>query len=362
MKKILLTIGSSEIGGGQKVFLACMREFLKKNCSIVVVVPNGPLVELIKPFNVKIYIVNFNSIIALIKIARILHKEKADIINTYLTKCSFLFSLVNIYFHVPLCCTLLNAITHEKLGKLQSRAYPFVYFLLSKLCDGIIVNSEQNKMHFIDVAKMNIDCIKVIYSGIDIEEYQGFQNQRPIDHGFVLGAIGRLSPEKGYIYLIKALTYLTDIDFKCIFVGDGPLRAELENYVREVNLDRRIKFIGFQTNVASAMSQMDVVIMPSLNETFGLTILEAFVLKKVVIGSDVGGIPELVINGKTGLLFPAKDSLALAEKILYVYNNKEEAQVMAMNGYEYFKKNFTSSIMAEKTMQYYEFILKAHSR
>jgi glycosyltransferase involved in cell wall biosynthesis len=361
MKRIMLAIGSSEIGGGQKVFLTCIREFLKRDCSIVVVLPNGPLIELVKCFNVKIYIVNFNSITALIKIAMILHKEKADIINTYLTKCSFLFSLVNIFFRVPLCCTLLNAITHEKLGNLQKRVYPFVYFLLHKLCDGIIVNSGQNKKHFIDVARMNGNLIKVIYSGIDIDEFQGFQNQKPSDHKFVIGAVGRLSPEKGHIYLIKALNYITNIDFECIFVGDGPLRAELENYVRKVNLDKRVKFLGFQANIAQTMSQMDVVVMPSLNETFGITIIEAFALKKIVIASDVGGIPELVINGRTGFLFPIRDSSTLAEKILYVYNNKEEAQTMAMNGYEYFRKNFTSSIMADNTIQYYDSIVKAHS-
>jgi glycosyltransferase involved in cell wall biosynthesis len=361
MKRIMLAIGSSEIGGGQKVFLTCIREFLKRDCSIVVVLPNGPLVEIVKSFNVKIYIVNFNSVTALINIAMILHREKVDIVNTYLTKCSFLFSLVNIIFQVPLCCTLLNAITHEKMGTLQKRVYPFVYFLLSKLCDGIIVNSEQNKKHFIDVARMDANLVKVIYSGIDADEFQGFQNQKPSDYKLVIGAIGRLSPEKGHIYLIKALTYLTNIDFECIFVGDGPLRAELEQYVREVNLDNRIRFTGFQANVARAMSQIDVVIMPSLNETFGLTIVEAFALKKVVIGSDVGGIPELVIHGQTGLLFPAKNSSALAETILYVYNNKEEAHTMAMNGYDYFKKNFTSEIMTENTVRYYESVIKAHS-
>lgn len=360
MKRILLAIGSSEIGGGQKVFLTCVSEFLKKDCSIVVVLPNGPLVELVKTFNVKIYIVNFNSITALLKIALILHREKVDIVNTFLTKCSFLFSLVNILFRVPICCTLLNAITHEKLGNLQKRVYPFVYFLLYKLCDGIIVNSRQNKKHFIHVAKMDGNFIIVIYSGID--EFKEFQKQNPEDHKLVIGAVGRLSPEKGHIYLIKALACINNIDFECIIVGDGPLRAELENYVREVNLDNRVKFIGFQSDVSCAMSQMDVVIMPSLNETFGLTIVEAFALKKVVIGSDVGGIPELIINGQTGLLFPVKDSSALAEKILYVYNNKKEAQEMAMSGYEYFKNNFTSSIMAENTITYYDSLVKAHPR
>jgi L-malate glycosyltransferase len=356
----MLAIGSSEIGGGQRVFLTCMRQLLKRGCTIVAVLPDGPLVELVKSLDVRIHIVNFNSITAMAKIALILHREKIDIVNSYLTKCSFLFSLVNIFYRVPLCCTLLNAITHEKTGTLQKRVYPFVYSLLQTLCDGIIVNSEQNKKHFMDVAGMDGHFIKVIYSGIDADAFEGMQTQAPRDPAFVIGAIGRLSPEKGHIYLIKALTHVTDIDFECIFVGDGPLRAELEHYVREVHLDHRITFMGFQADVASAMSQCDVIVMPSLNETFGLTIVEAFALKKVVIGSDVGGIPELVINGHTGLLFPARNSAALAEKLSYVYNNREEAQRMAMNGHEYFKKNFTSEIMTENTLRYYESIVIAH--
>ena len=358
----MLAIGSSEIGGGQKVFLACMRELVKRDFTIVAVLPRGPLVELVKSLNVRIHIVDFNSIAALSRIAMILHRERVDIVNTYLTKCSLLFSLVNLFYRVPLCCTLLNAITHEKMGNLQKRVYPFAYFLLYKLCDGIIVNSGQNKKHFMDVARMDGRSVNVIYSGIEAAEFQEIQNRKTSDHKFVIGAIGRLSPEKGHIYLIEALTHLTDIDFECIFVGDGPLRAELEQYARDVNLGKRVKFVGFRADVASAMSQMDVVVMPSVNETFGLTIVEAFALKKVVIGSDAGGIPELVINGQTGLLFPARDSAALAEAILYVYHNREEAQSMAIKGHDYFKKNFTSEIMTENTIRYYESIVKARSR
>ena len=97
----MLAIGSSEIGGGQKVFLTYIRELLNRDCSVVVLLPDGPLVELIKPLNMKTYIVNFNSITSIIAIAKILKKEKVDIVNTFLTKCSILFALVNIYFRVP---------------------------------------------------------------------------------------------------------------------------------------------------------------------------------------------------------------------------------------------------------------------
>jgi len=360
-RSILLAVGSSEIGGAQKVLNAYIKELLKRDYSIVIVLPNGPLVEHLKSFNIKLYIVNFDSITILIKIAIILRKEKIAIINTYLTKCSLLFSFVNILFRIPIFCTLLNAIKHEKLNSIQKCVYPFLYYLLHKLCDGIIVNSEQNKKHFIDVAKMDGALVEVIYSGIDIDDIVRLESKKEEDHELIIGAVGRLSPEKGHIYLIKALTYIANIKFQCLIVGDGPMRAELEKYVEEAKLSNRVKFLGFQTNIFQTMSQMDIIIMPSLNETFGLTIVEAFALKKIVIASNTGGIPELVKDGKTGLLFPTRDSVALAEKILYAYNNKEETQKMAINAYEFFKNNFTSSIMAENTIKYYDTTIKRHS-
>ena len=305
MKKlrILLAIGSSEIGGGQKVFLSYIREISKKDYSVVVVLPDGPLVGLIKAFNIKIHIVNFNSIISLITIAKILKKERVDIINTYLTKCSLLFSLVNIYFRVPLCCTLLNAITHEKLSRLQRIVYPFFYLLLQKMCDGIIVNSLQNKKHLIDVAGMSQDSVKVIYSGIDIENFVSSQAQ-----------------------------------------------------IKRNKIEDRVMFMGFQSGVAPFMQQMDVVIVPSLNETFGITIVEAFALKKIVIASDVGGIPELVKHKITGLLFPVKDSATLAKTIEYTYNNKAETKELSNNAYRFAMENFTSATMADNTLLYYDYI------
>ena len=362
MKKILFAIGySAQIGGGQKVFIATIKELSKMDCQITVMLPDNTLVSFLKLLNVNIHVVDFRSPKSLVAIHKILKENDFDVINTYLPKVSLLVSLVNLFYRKPICCTLLNAILHEKLNRFQKSIYPFLYFILSRMCDGFIVNSKQNKKHFIDVARINSNSIKVIYSGIDVNEFHGFQNEKPRNPKFVLGAIGRLSPEKGHIYLLRALADISNIDYKCLIVGDGPSRDELESYARKANLDKRVEFLGFQANVACAMSQMDAVIMPSLNETFGITIVEAFAMKKVVIASDAGGIPELVINEKTGLLFPAKDCAVLARKILYVYNNKEEAQAMAIRGYEYFKNNFTSAAMAENTIKYYDSLIKIRS-
>jgi glycosyltransferase involved in cell wall biosynthesis len=257
---------------------------------------------------------------------------------------------------------LLNAVIHEKLNRLQALIYPVLYFLLYKISDGIIVNSEQNKRHFMEVAKIKGDFIKVIYSGIDMERFLNIPDPEIKNNKYVLGMVGRLSKEKGPSYLIEALSFLKEIDFECLIVGDGPLRKELEEQVEKRHLQERVKFLGFQNNVIQFMQKMDVVVLPSLDETFGITIVEAFALKKVVVASDVGGIPELVKHKLTGLLFPAKDSATLAERLLYLHNNKREATKLAKNGYEFAMKKFTSTVMAANTLDYYKTLQKVSAR
>ncbi|MGA1870973.1 MAG: glycosyltransferase [bacterium] len=359
MKKILLAISpSKEIGGAQKLFLITLKEFIKKNYSLVVVLPDESLLSTIKSYNIRFYLVNFHSISCLVAILRILHKEKVDIINTYLPQGSLVFSFVNLVFRTPLCCTLLNAITHEKLNTLQRRIYPLLYFLLYKLCDGIIVNSRQNRQHFIDVGRMKGEHVKVIYSGIEKDEFSTPQPTHPKRDTFIIGTVGRLSREKGQNYLIDALSRLKGVDFECIIVGDGPLRGELEDQVARAGLKEKVTFLGFQRKVAQLIQWMDVVVTPSLNETFGITIVEAFALRKAVIASEVGGIPELVKHKITGLLFPVHDSSALAERIEYLYHNRAEIDRMGQNAYDFFMNNFTSSIMAENTLAYYDTLIK----
>ena len=155
MIKVLLAIGPSrEVGGAQKVFLTTINEFLKKQLDITVVVPDGPLVEHLRPLNIKMYVVDYSSVSGLLAISKVLKNENADIVNTYLIKSSLLFCLVNLVYRRTICCTLLNAIIHEKTTAIQKLIYPFLYFLLSKMCDGIIVNSDQNRDHFIQTAKI----------------------------------------------------------------------------------------------------------------------------------------------------------------------------------------------------------------
>jgi len=357
MKRILLAIGSSDIGGAQIVFLNHLKELVRRGYVVTALLPEGPLVRLIDDGKVEIKITNFRSISALFSVARILRRGEFDVVNAYLTRCSLMVGLANVAARTPSCCTLLNAIIHEKLNPLQRLGYPWMYRLIQRLTDGIIVNAEHTRQQFASVAGMNAEGIRLIHSGIETARLTDEQEGKRRGPVFVIGSVGRLSVEKGNIYLLEALTHLKGTDFECLIAGDGPSRSQLEAYVRNSGLQDRVRFLGFRANVAEIIQQMDVLVLPSLNETFGLSIVEACMLKTVVIASDVGGIPEVIQDGVSGLLVPAKDGRKLAEKIAYIHQHPEEARKMAAAGHRFASRRFTTSIMTEETLKYYSEIL-----
>jgi len=357
MKKILLAIDSIVIGGAQNIFLFCVKEYLCLGYTVVVVASKGPFSDLLKAEKIALHTVDSFSIKSIGIIRQILKEEKPDVINTYLTKVSLLFSFVNIFYRIPLCCTLLNAIIHEKMNALQRLVYPFFYYILSYLCDGVIVNSKQNKDHFIKVAKMNHYRIKVIYSGIDDKEVRSVLTRQPNNNHFTIGVIGRLSVEKGQTCLIDALTHLKGIDFRLVIVGDGPSKEQLIAQVKKNGLSDKVAFLGFRPDVLELIQDMDLIVVPSVNETFGITIVEAFAMRRLVIASTAGGIPELVDHGVTGFLFPVKDSRKLACQIEYVFNNKDSVGAILDKAYDFYANNFTSQIMAQNTLSYYNSIV-----
>lgn len=349
---LLLAIGSSEIGGGQKVFASTVSGLSQRGLDIIVIMPPGPLVDVIRDSVREIHIVEFN-IQSISKIRKIIELSKPHLINSYLTKCSLIIAIANFKLGIPHCCTLLNAIIHEKLTPVQKSVYPLLYRIIERLSDGIIVNSQQNKDHFVDVGKLNETSIEVIYSGVDNAIPVNKIARKYADNGLVIASVGRLAPEKGHIYLLEALKYLEDIQYHCLLAGDGPMREELENFTRQNNLTDKVTFLGFRNDVAQIMDNVDVVVMPSLNETFGLTIVEAFCRRKIVIASNVGGIPEVVYHEDTGLLVAARDSKGIADMIRYCIAKPEKVIQITEKAYNLAQGKFTVNAMVTNTLNYY---------
>lgn len=172
----------------------------------------------------------------------------------------------------------------------------------------------------------------VIYNGIPTTRFvsrAGRDNAKK-EKNVVLLHVGRFAPEKNHLLLIEAfaLALKEYPTMQLWLVGDGALRPAVERLVKEKGLDKMVLFIGVIPNVADFLADCDLFVLSSDWEGFGIVIAEAMAAGKPVIATAVGGVPELVEDGVTGILVPSRDPQALAQAILRLVKDPDLRQRM----------------------------------
>jgi glycosyltransferase involved in cell wall biosynthesis len=207
--------------------------------------------------------------------------------------------------------------------------------------------------------------ITVIHNGIDID---GLCRRRSLcdakaeaglGEKLVIGSIGRLDAAKGYEYLIKALPKIIDRHPEALLriAGRGDLLEPLEQLARELGVDSSLEFTGFTADVQSFLECIDIYVQPSLCEALGLSILEACAVGVPVIGSNVGGLPESIRQGRTGFLVPPRQPDALAEAVLRMADKPSLRARMAEEARRVVSENFRREQMVEETVSVYRRLL-----
>jgi glycosyltransferase involved in cell wall biosynthesis len=148
--------------------------------------------------------------------------------------------------------------------------------------------------------------------------------------------VGRLIPIKGHLVLLRALAQARSRvpGVTLAVAGRGPLEPALKAYARELGLEGAVDFLGFVTPVQKAIEDAAIVVVPSLGEGFGMVALEAMERARPVIASAVGGLPEIVVDGETGIVVPPGDADALAEAIVTLAGDLDTAAAMGLRARE----------------------------
>lgn len=170
------------------------------------------------------------------------------------------------------------------------------------------------------------------------------------------GAVGALVAHKGHRYLIEAAAQaVRDVpDARFVIFGEGDLRRPLEKLIADLGLEKHVILGGFRPDVLSLLKGFDFFVMPSVTEGLGTSLLDAMACGKPIVASRVGGIPEVVVDGKTGILVPPKDSEALADAIVRMMKDQAAAKTMGNLGYTRVIERFTVERMVEETHAIYE--------
>lgn len=170
----------------------------------------------------------------------------------------------------------------------------------------------------------------------------------------LFGMVCRLMDAKGLPDAINAFAKLA-ADFpaaRFVIAGEGPLKTSLEAQVKQLNLTQRIHFIGWREPLP-VIAALDVLLMPSVREGFGLTMLEAMSQAIPLIGSTASAIPEVIVNGQTGLTVPPRDPEALANAMRILLQDKPLRMHMGMLGEERLETHFSAARMVDETLNFY---------
>jgi len=200
--------------------------------------------------------------------------------------------------------------------------------------------------------------VVVIPNAVEISDDEPKIIRRPgRDRGgeLLIGSVGALNRQKGQIYLIRAMHRVikslpkTSLEI----IGDGPDKEILKKEIDRLGLEAKIQLLGEQKEVKKIMKDWDLFVLPSLSETFGLVILEAFEVGIPVVATSVGGLPEIVKNGQTGVLVSPADPERLAKAICWLLAERRERAKLARAAYESLKKHFDwSKIIIELEEKY----------
>ena len=223
------------------------------------------------------------------------------------------------------------------------------------------------KEHLIQDFKMPADRVFLIQNGIDGDAFYQLTDDRraasrqnfKITQGPVLGMVSRLADTKGHDVLIHAMPLiLKKFSQALLFIaGEGKMQAKLKQQVADMDLKGHVHFAPVFNPSGRILSLFDIFVMPSLDEGFGLSGMEAQLVGLPVVASDVGGIPTFVHHEKTGLLVPPGDPVKLAEAIIRVLQDKGLALRLGSQAREFILQNFSAAVMADKTLSMYEYAL-----
>ncbi len=205
--------------------------------------------------------------------------------------------------------------------------------------------------------------IALIHNGVDLERYD---HQGPCctlrdDYGLppegpIVGVVARLEAEKGHPTLLEAWpTVLAAFpDASLLVVGEGSRREALETMAAELGIADRVVFTGRRDDVPAVTAALDVAVLPSYREALGLTILEAMALSRPVVASNVGGIPEMIEDGITGLLVPPHDPDALASAIIRLLRDHPLADMLGRAGHDLVHERFCIELMVDAVQRIYD--------
>ncbi|MBM3253452.1 MAG: glycosyltransferase family 4 protein [Candidatus Omnitrophica bacterium] len=294
------------------------------------------------------------------QIKRFIAENKIDIIHCHGYKADVICALLPKKLNIKKITTLHG----WWIGKsIKLKFYNWLDHLAIRNFDKIMVVSEPMKIALI---RRHFPLERVIYipNGVDLDwihSANGEQIREELNltkDMFIIGIIGRLSKEKGHRYLLMALKDIPSAVL--LIIGNGPLEKQLKKMAVRLKIKERVIFLGFRHDVNSLIAAIDIFVLPSLTEGLPLALLEAMAAEKPIIASNVGGIPNVIKDGETGILIKPKNPTLIEKAIIQLIDKKDFAHQIASNAKKLVEDSYSLKATTKRYEEVYFEVLKRH--
>jgi len=297
----------------------------------------------------------------ILRLTQFLKKEKPHIIQTYCLNTNIYGGISGRLAKVPIIIPTeltLKDQAPSKIKRIRDRLLFPLNTLLYFFSDSVVFVSKNVKEKWI--GRRESDKYRIINPPFNYEKYKNIEKSEAKSINcrdeYTIGIVARLSEEKRHVDLIDAMPEILKKfpKLKLLIVGAGPLEYQIKKNVKQLNLIDSINFTGHKKNVFEELNKMNLFVLPSRSEGLGIAIIEAMVMGLPVVATHVGGIPEVVIDGETGILVPQKKPSFLADAIINLLSNPTKAKKMGERGKKRAFKIFHPKEFAKKHEELYK--------
>ena len=339
-------------GGGEKWHLDVASFLVKQQYkALYISSPGSPLSNRLRTlgisgYGIRISNLSFLNPVKVLRIARIFRHEQVGFLITNLSGDMKVASIAGKVAGV-------QRIIYRRGSAIPIRNTPINRYLFRRVITKIVANSQETKRTILANNEMLVpeEKIRVIYNGVHLSRYH--QDIEPLykseQSEIVLGCAGRLSEEKGHLYLLEMMQYLRKKGhrYRLLIAGEGRLMNALQKKAHKLGVDDSVEFLGFVEEMPAFFRSLDIFLLSSHYEGFGYVIAEAMASGKPVVAFDIKSSAEIIDHGKTGYITDRNNAGEMAQRVVELAENKGLREKMGTSG----RKRVEEMFSFEKTQE-----------
>jgi glycosyltransferase involved in cell wall biosynthesis len=356
--------------GGERTFLQLAAGLPRSRYEIAVACsPGGMLVERLHDLGVPVIAAEMRSrrrIDTVMTLARELRRRRPQIVHTQGRGDPFGRIAARLARVPAVVSTTAMIRTRYHVEEPWRKAlYGLIDFATDRMVDRYIVVDRASVAELTERHHVPPERVAVIPNGIELDRYDPARVTRGVwrarlgvpPGAALIGAIGRLTAQKGFDLAIRALAAVKDDAVWLVIAGDGPDWEELQELARTLGVQRRIVFTGFVEDVAGLLADLDLFVLSSREEGQPLVLLEAMALACPIVAADIPGVDETITDGVDGRLVPPGTEAALAMAIALLLRDQDGAARLGRNARKKVEREYTVERMVRRTAVLYEELL-----